>query len=210
MNIVFEGVNGAGKSTIIKKLVSLMIQDNMDVKYVDDLDISTPTFSVLAHMFNSSPFLELKTGFNTSLTESLILAADYHYLKEMLKNVEGYKIFDRDFFTTLTYQSYFLEKYYNDDKLVNCFKELLLYDPKEINMIVYVDVDFETSLIRTENRDKRKFTWEEKATLKYFINKLKEEVINYSANKNIPLLIIDGRDDIYENANKIFMKIKNI
>lgn len=77
-------------------------------------------------------------------------------------------------------------------------------------MIVYVDVDFETSLIRTENRDKRKFTWEEKATLKYFINKLKEEVINYSANKNIPLLIIDGRDDIYENANKIFMKIKNI
>lgn len=210
MNIIFEGVNGAGKSTIIKELVKIMEKNNMDVKYVDDLDISTPTFPALAEMFKNSPFLEMKKEFNTSLVESLILAADYHYLKDMLKDLTGYKIYDRDFFTTLVYQSYFLEKYYNDLELVKLFKNILLYDPKKIDLIIYVDISFEESLKRTESRDNRTFTDEEKDILKYFISKLKEEVKNYSVEKNIPLLIINGQDNTVENAELVYNKIREV
>jgi len=210
MNIIFEGVNGAGKSTIIKELVKIMEKNNMDVKYVDDLDISTPTFPALAEMFKNSPFLEMKKEFNTSLVESLILAADYHYLKDMLKDLTGYKIYDRDFFTTLVYQSYFLEKYYNDLELVKLFKNILLYDPKKIDLIIYVDISFEESLKRTESRDNRTFTDEEKDILKYFISKLKEEVKNYSVEKNVPLLIINGQDNTVENAELVYNKIREV
>ena len=210
MNIIFEGVNGAGKSTIIKELVKIMEKNNMDVKYVDDLDISTPTFPALAEMFKNSPFLEMKKEFNTSLVESLILAADYHYLKDMLKDLTGYKIYDKDFFTTLVYQSYFLEKYYNDLELVKLFKNILLYDPKKIDLIIYVDISFEESLKRTESRDNRTFTDEEKDILKYFISKLKEEVKNYSVEKNIPLLIINGQDNTVENAELVYNKIREV
>ena len=210
MNIIFEGVNGAGKSTIIKELVKIMEKNNMDVKYVDDLDISTPTFPALAEMFKNSPFLEMKKEFNTSLVESLILAADYHYLKDMLKDLTGYKIYDRDFFTTLVYQSYFLEKYYNDLELVKLFKNILLYDPKKLDLIIYVDISFEESLKRTESRDNRTFTDEEKDILKYFISKLKEEVKNYSVEKNIPLLIINGQDNTVENAELVYNKIREV
>lgn len=210
MNIIFEGVNGAGKSTIIKELVKIMEKNNMDVKYVDDLDISTPTFPALAEMFKNSPFLEMKKEFNTSLVESLILAADYHYLKDMLKDLTGYKIYDRDFFTTLVYQSYFLEKYYNDLELVKLFKNILLYDPKKIDLIIYVDISFEESLKRTERRDNRTFTDEEKDILKYFISKLKEEVKNYSVEKNVPLLIINGQDNTVENAELVYNKIREV
>jgi len=210
MNIIFEGVNGAGKSTIIKELVKIMKKNNMDVKYVDDLDISTPTFPALAEMFKNSPFLEMKKEFNTSLVESLILAADYHYLKDMLKDLTGYKIYDRDFFTTLVYQSYFLEKYYNDLELVKLFKNILLYDPKKIDLIIYVDISFEESLKRTESRDNRTFTDEEKDILKYFISKLKEEVKNYSVEKNVPLLIINGQDNTVENAELVYNKIREV
>ena len=210
MNIIFEGVNGAGKSTIIKELVKIMEKNNMDVKYVDDLDISTPTFPALAEMFKNSPFLEMKKEFNTSLVESLILAADYHYLKDMLKDLTGYKIYDRDFFTTLVYQSYFLEKYYNDLELVKLFKNILLYDPKKLDLIIYVDISFEESLKRTESRDNRTFTDEEKDILKYFISKLKEEVKNYSVEKNVPLLIINGQDNTVENAELVYNKIREV
>ena len=210
MNIIFEGVNGAGKSTIIKELVKIMEKNNMDVKYVDDLDISTPTFPALAEMFKNSPFLEMKKEFKTSLVESLILAADYHYLKDMLKDLTGYKIYDRDFFTTLVYQSYFLEKYYNDLELVKLFKNILLYDPKKIDLIIYVDISFEESLKRTESRDNRTFTDEEKDILKYFISKLKEEVKNYSVEKNVPLLIINGQDNTVENAELVYNKIREV
>ena len=210
MNIIFEGVNGAGKSTIIKELVKIMEKNNMDVKYVDDLDISTPTFPALAEMFKNSPFLEMKKEFKTSLVESLILAADYHYLKDMLKDLTGYNIYDRDLFTTLVYQSYFLEKYYNDLELVKLFKNILLYDPKKLDLIIYVDISFEESLKRTESRDNRTFTDEEKDILKYFISKLKEEVKNYSVEKNIPLLIINGQDNTVENAELVYNKIREV
>lgn len=56
-NIIFEGVNGCGKSTLISMLKK-SYDDNL--KIISDIDLDSPFFNVLQNMFASSPFLEMK------------------------------------------------------------------------------------------------------------------------------------------------------
>ncbi len=97
MNIIFEGINGSGKTTVIKEFLKFLDLSNIDYTYISDLTYETPLKSVLMSMFEDSVFLETTALFKTSLYESLVLAANHHYIQEQLRDSKKFNVYDRDF-----------------------------------------------------------------------------------------------------------------
>ena len=94
MNIIFEGVNGSGKTTIIDAFKKDLDDKGQKYEYVSDLVYETPLTPILEYMFKSSVFLNMKENFKTSLFESLVLAANHHYIQERLRDSKLINIYD--------------------------------------------------------------------------------------------------------------------
>lgn len=74
--------------------------------------------------------------------------------------------------------------------------------------MVYFDINLKTSLKRSQDRDNRKFTKQEKETFKKFNDKLKD-FIRYN-NSDYSLLVIENNDTEQEIIDKITKKINEI
>ena len=74
--------------------------------------------------------------------------------------------------------------------------------------MVYFDINLKTSLKRSQDRDNRKFTKQEKETFKKFNDKLKD-FIRYN-NSEYSLLVIENNDTEQEIIDKITKKINEI
>ena len=206
MNILFEGVNGSGKTTIINALTEKLEKMGLKYERISDLEANTPLNPVLKMMFADSVFLEMSKDFKTSLFESLVLAADHHYLQEMHRNDKGITLYDRDFISVLAYQKDIIKKDYPDgDVFFKSFREIMMYQLKDLDLLCYVNIPIEENIKRTETRDKRKFSEEEKESIKSLKNNMEEEINNYCESSKTPLLVLDGRKNPEQNANEIIM-----
>lgn len=201
MNIIFEGINGAGKSTIIKEISRLSTSSEINI--FDDINTGTICSSVIEQLFKESPMLHIKKDYDTAVGESLILLTDFNCLMQNnLKN--GINIYDRFYFTTLIYQSYILRNYSKvSEEFLNLYEKLLKINAVSIDYFVYVDIDIKTGIERTEMRDKRKFNDEEIKFFTQMQKELKKYCIWHCNKNNIKLLMLDGKDSLQDNINKI-------
>ena len=89
MNLVLEGINGSGKTTIINEMTKDLDKEGINYTYVSDLKYPTPILPALEMLTKESVFAELKKGFKTSLYESLLFAANHHFIQEQLRDNES-------------------------------------------------------------------------------------------------------------------------
>lgn len=211
MNIVFEGINGAGKTSIIKNLVNSMKNDGLDAYQIDEIIEMSPLSSVLTKMYKTDTFLRMKMGFDTTTIESLILAADYHFIQEYTKDLNGYKFYDRDIITQIVYQKYFLDlSYGKNNSFFKHWEKCLKFNMKKIDLIIYVDVPNEISIIRTCKRDNVVFQDDDIKIIKDLHKLQKQYAIKFCGKNNIPLIVVDGTKNLDEIVTFLYQKIKEI
>ena len=208
MNIIFEGVNGSGKTTVIDAFRNDLNEKNMKYEYVSDLVYETPLTPVLEYMFKSGVFLNMKENFKTSLFESLVLAANHHYIQEKLRNSDIINIYDRDFISVLAYQKDIIKNEYSNWKeFYESFRNIMLFELKNVDLLTYISIPTEENIRRTENRDNRKFSQQEIELLFKLKENMEEEIKIFHELSGTEILYLDGREDSKVNVEKINSKV---
>lgn len=208
MNIVFEGIDGVGKTTVIDSLKKDLEAKNEIVRYVDELTQDSPISDILNKMLSDDPFFMLDKGFPTSIFESLLLAADMHYRQEKYKYNDGYNLYDRDFLSILSYQKEILkDDYENYMDFYRPFKEIVLFNLKPIDLLVYIHAPLEVSVSRVAKRDNIEFIESQRNFLQALKTSLESELIPQLEKQNVKVLELDGRDKPYQNVSKIYKEI---
>lgn len=209
MNIIFEGIDGVGKSTIIDELKCDLERKKEIVRYVDELTQDSPISEILAKMLSDDPFFNLSKSFPTSIFESLLLAADMHYRQERYKYDDGYNLYDRDFLSILSYQKEILKNdYQNYMDFYRPFKEIVMFNLKPIDLLVYVHAPIDVSISRVAIRDKREFLESEKQFLVSLKNSLENELLPELEQQKVKVLRLDGRSNPASNVAKIYGEIE--
>lgn len=208
MNIVFEGIDGVGKTTVIDSLKKDLEEKKEIVRYVDELTQDSPISDILNKMLSDDPFFMLDKGFPTSIFESLLLAADMHYRQEKYKYDDGFNLYDRDFLSILSYQKEILkEDYSNYMDFYRPFKEIVLFNLKPIDLLVYIHAPLEVSVSRVAKRDNIEFIESQRKFLQALKTSLESELIPQLEKQNVKVLKLDGRDKSYQNVSKIYKEI---
>lgn len=208
MNIIFEGIDGVGKTTIINSFKQDLEKKKEIVRYIDELTQDSPISEILGKMLSDDPFFMLDKTFPTSIFESLLLAADMHYRQERYKYNNGYNLYDRDFLSILSYQKEILKGDYTEYmKFYKPFKEIVLFNLKPIDLLVYVQAPLETSVSRVAARDNIEFLEKQKQFLSSLKSSLEQELIPELEEQKIKVLKLDGREDPRYNIEKIYREI---
>lgn len=208
MNIIFEGVDGAGKTTIIDSLRKDLERKKEIVRYIDEITQDSPISEILGKMLSDDPFFMLDKSFPTSIFESLLLAADMHYRQERYKYNDGYNLYDRDFLSILSYQKEILKQdYSNYMDFYRPFKEIVLFNLKPIDLLVYVHVPLEVSVSRVASRDNIEFLEKQKRFLLTLKESLEQELLPELESQKIRVLRLDGRETPSNNVSKIYREI---
>ena len=83
MKVIIEGIDGVGKTTIIKAIEKELSTRKIQHQVIDEIEES-PISDVLTKMLHEDPFFQGKKDFDTSVFESLLLAADHQYKQSCL------------------------------------------------------------------------------------------------------------------------------
>ena len=149
MNIVFEGVDASGKTTLINYFAKELKEKNVKCQVVADVKEPTPLLPVFKELFNTN-FLQSNKNFKTALYETLLFACSHFYVQEQNRNNKHITIYDRDIFTLLSYQKELIRQEYPNNylKFYKPFKEMLLFENKQIDLLVYVSIPLEENIKR--------------------------------------------------------------
>lgn len=208
MNIVFEGIDGVGKTTIIDSLKKDLESKHEVVRYIDELTQDSPISDILGKMLSDDPFFMLEKGFPTSIFESLLLAADMHYRQEKYKYNDGYNLYDRDFLSILSYQKEILKgDYENYMEFYKPFKEIVMFNLKPVDLLVYVHAPLEESVSRVAKRDQREFLEKQKQFLQSLKTAYEQDLIPQLEKEKVKVLKLDGRHLPSKNVSKIYEEI---
>ncbi len=210
MNILFEGINGSGKTTLINQLRKEIEAKGGKYEYIADLTTDTPLSPILKQMFSNSAFLEMKSSFKTSLFESLVLAANHHYIQEKYRNQTGLILYDRDFISVLSYQKDIIKKDYpnNWELFYHAYRTILFFELKKIDLLCYVSIPLEENINRTEQRDNRRFSKDERDLLHSLKTNMEQEICAYCKETQVPLLKLDGSLPSEINCQQIIEQLK--
>ena len=209
INIVFEGPTGAGKTTVIKKLNKLYSK-KYKVGFTNDIDRSSPLYKVIKKMFDENALVSMNENFNTLRYETILQSADYLFLREKLYSQNNdINFFDRNYSSIYSYQSVLLnDKIENSDEFMNNALKCMKSGEKEIDLMVFFGGSINKAIKRSEIRDNRKYTKEEKQTFKKFNEKL-TDFIRYN-NSEYKLLVVNDKDSIDKIVEKVSKKIDEI
>ena len=150
----------------------------------------------------------MKENFKTSLFESLVLAANHHYIQEKLRNSDIINIYDRDFISVLAYQKDIIKNEYSNWKeFYESFRNIMLFELKNVDLLTYISIPTEENIRRTENRDNRKFSQQEIELLFKLKENMEEEIKIFHELSGTEILYLDGREDSKVNVEKINSKV---
>ena len=206
MNIIFEGIDGVGKTTIIKELEKDLKQKGELVRFIDELTEDSPITETLTQMLSVNPFFSLNQGFPTAAYESLLLAADLHYRQERYRYSDGFNLYDRDFLSILNYQREILKEDYptNYMDFYEPFKKIVMFNLKPVDLLVYVHTPIEVSLERASIRDQKEFLEKQKSFLLTLKQAYETELIPELEHQKVKVLKLDGRNDKKDNVKEIY------
>lgn len=209
INIVFEGPTGAGKTTVIKKL-NKIYSKKYKVGFTNDIDSSSPLYKVIKKMFDENPLVSMNENINTLRYETMLQSADYLFLREKLYSQNNdINFFDRNYSSIYSYQSVLLnDKIEYSDEFMNNALKCMKSGEKEIDLMVFFGGNINKAIKRSEIRDNRKYTKEEKQTFKKFNEKL-TDFIRYN-NSEYRLLVVNDKDSIEKIVEKVSKKIDEI
>ena len=209
MNIVFEGVDASGKTTLIRELQDYLNYKGVKNQVIADIKEPTPLLPVFKEMFSSN-FLEVDAKFKTSIYQTLLFACSHFYVQEKNKENKHITIYDRDIFTLLSYQKELVRQEYpeNYEEFFKPFRQMLLFENKQIDLLVYVHIPLEENIRRKEARDGILFTDKERTTLKVFKKNMEKEILDFKEkNPNVPIISLNGMLSPEENCEKIIEAI---
>lgn len=212
MNVILEGIDASGKTTMLKILEKKLALNNENYFIVNELEES-PLSPLLKEIFLDGSALALRNDTKTSIYESLLLAALHFYKQEKFRiDKDKLYIYDRDFMTILAYQKLRLKKEYpnNYEEIFNKYKELLLFDLKKVDLIVYINVPIEISNKRIYERSGIYYDKNQLDSLEFCKNEYENVLIPEFRNKGIEIFEVDGKCDMYLNADKVYQKIRSI
>ncbi|MEG2379872.1 MAG: deoxynucleoside kinase [Bacilli bacterium] len=211
MNIIVEGVDGSGKTTIIGEILKQLDKENYKTFYIKEIEDSPLKF-LLERMLSEDPFFKGKEKFSTSIYETFILAADFFYKQEYYRNsIKSINIYDRDFLTILCYQKIILQNEYGDkiNPFFENFTRCLLFNLKKIDLLIYIGVPSNISFKRVETRDEMILSKEEKKFLEDAKKNFEEVLLPSLEVNGINIIYIDGEKDLHNNVLRLVEVIKN-
>ncbi len=184
MYIVFEGIDGAGKTTQIELLKDWLVNNGFQVETVVE-----PTDSDIGKLIRKLLQDENATSEYMQKTLGLLFAADRTLL---MNDIESFKkegkvvISDRSFYSSLVYQE-------PADWIEEINKFVKIPD-----MVILLDLDLKTSVSRTEGKDE--FENEE------FLSSVKDKYLEL-ADKHDNFTVIDGNSGPRMVAHNIKIKV---
>lgn len=188
--IVFEGLDGCGKSSQVKILAKHLESKGKSVNYSAE-----PTDSPIGKMVRDVLQHKIKT---TPKALALLYSADredhlFHDQSGIYYNTQNniFEISDRYFYSSLAYQSVNVD--YNYVECINNFPS-----PE---LLIYIDVPVDICLKRIDKRGEEKELFEKKEFLEKVEKNFKYAIKN--ANKMTKVLVVDGTKDIEVIANEI-------
>lgn len=159
MYIVFEGIDGAGKSTQINLLKYWLEENGFDVETVVE-----PTDSKVGKLIREILQRQDATTDRIQKTLGLLFAADRMLIMDKLNDDSKVILSDRSFISSLAYQ-----------EPADWIKQINKY-AKEPDLVLLLDVDVKTSVNRCSKKDE--FENEE------FLSKVKANYLDLISNFN--------------------------
>ena len=178
--------------------------------FTNDIDRSSPLYKVIKKMFDENALVSMNENFNTLRYETMLQSADYLFLREKLYSQNNdINFFDRNYSSIYSYQSVLLnDKIENSDEFMSNALKCMKSGEKEIDLMVFFGGSINKAIKRSEIRDNRKYTKEEKQTFKKFNEKL-TDFIRYN-NSEYKLLVVNDKDSIDKIVEKVSKKIDEI
>lgn len=205
MNVIFEGLSGVGKTTVMEEVCKELETNNIPYEAIGDLSYETPIKNVLLEMVSKDPLMNANEKFNTSLYESLLLAANHHYVQEKFRGSNKICLYDRDFLSLLAYQKVLIDnEYKNGDEIYDIYKKLVLLNLKTVDYIFYIETPLDILVERTEKRDNRKFSEDDINSL----IKIRERYLIEIEDFKDKVVFLNGEDTIENNKEKVLNYIK--
>lgn len=176
MYIVFEGIDGAGKSTQIQLLKEWLEENGLEVELLVE-----PTDSKVGKLIRELLTYDNATTEDMQKTLGLLFAADRMLIMDKLNDENKVIISDRSFISSLAYQE---PKEWIDE--INKYA-------KKPDLVLLLDLDVATSVKRCDGEDS--FENEE------FLNKVKENYLDVIKEFNYE--IIDANNGINKVSSDI-------
>lgn len=176
MYIVFEGIDGAGKSTQIQLLKEWLEENGLDVELLVE-----PTDSKVGKLIRELLTYDNATTDDMQKTLGLLFAADRMLIMDKLNDENKVIISDRSFISSLAYQE--PKEWINE---INKYA-------KKPDLVLLLDLDVATSVKRCDGEDS--FENEE------FLNKVKETYLDVIKEFNHE--IIDANNGINKVSSDI-------
>ena len=170
MYIVFEGIDGAGKSTQINLLKDWLEQNGFDVETVVE-----PTDSEVGKLIRKILQRPDATTDRIQKTLGLLFAADRMLIMDKLNDDSKVILSDRSFISSLAYQ-----------EPAEWIEQINKY-AKEPDLVLLLDVDVKTSINRCSKEDEfenEEFLSKVKANYLDLISNFNHEIIDASTGVN--------------------------
>lgn len=164
MYIVFEGIDGAGKSTQIQLLKEFLEANGLEVETLVE-----PTDSEVGKLIRKILQRSDATTDRVQKTLGLLFAADRMLIMDKLEDEKKVILSDRSFISSLAYQ-----------EPAQWIAELNRY-AKKPDLVLLLDLDVKTSVARTSGEDEfenEEFLTEVKANYLEIIKDFKHEIID--------------------------------
>lgn len=133
--IVFEGIDGSGKTSICSEISDSLIQRGYKV-----LQISEPSNSEIGSLLRN----QMKNLNINQTSLALLYAADSYDLQESIEDCYDFIVSDRNYLSTVAYQMMDVDK----EWLLMLHRFL-----KQPDMVFYLDVTVEAAMERIESRN---------------------------------------------------------